>query len=136
VAVASQRLAPCGKETTCVLTKSIRLTEEEATEFRHYLEATGEVEAVVLKRAAMRGIREMRLTEAIKTYIEEHDSQQAARIAGLSRADFLHVLTEKGISILDGPSTLGAELEGLAHRFEDDKLAGAARDEGGGAVGV
>ena len=33
-------------------TKSIRLTEEEAADLREYLEITGEVEAVALKRAA------------------------------------------------------------------------------------
>jgi hypothetical protein len=38
-------------------TKSIRLTEAEAADLREYLEITGEVEAVALKRAAMRGIR-------------------------------------------------------------------------------
>lgn len=48
-----------------MLTKSIRLTEEEAAELREYLAATGEVEATVLKRAALRGLKELRLEQGI-----------------------------------------------------------------------
>ena len=109
-------------------TKSIRLTEEEVADLREYLEISGEVEAVALKRAAMRGIRELRLGEAIRSYLEERDSDHAARIAGLPRAQFLQILTDKGISILDGPSSLASELENLARRFEDRRLAEAAAE--------
>jgi predicted HTH domain antitoxin len=111
-----------------MLIKSIRLTEAEAAELHAYLEATGEIEATALKQAALRGIREMRLAEAIRVYVEEHDSDQAARVAGLPRAQFLQILGDKGISVLTGPSSLGAELELLARRFNDDRLATAARD--------
>jgi hypothetical protein len=109
-------------------TKSIRLTEEEAADLREYLAITGEVEAVALKRAAVRGIRELRLAEAINVFIEDRDAEFGARIAGLPRAQFLHVLAEKGISVLDGPSHLGSELEGLARRFGDQRLARAAAE--------
>src|SRR6266581_1087850 len=94
------------RRSAMLTTKSIRLTEEEAADLREYLEITGEVEAVALKRAAVRGIRELRLAEAIRVYLEERDSGHAARIAGLPRAQFLHVLADKGISVLDGPSSL------------------------------
>src|SRR6266851_9148552 len=95
-------------------TKSIRLTKQEAAELREYLDITGEVEAVALKRAALRGIRELRLAEAIRVYLDERDTEHGARVAGLPRAQFLHVLIEKGISVLDGPSSLATELDGLA----------------------
>jgi predicted HTH domain antitoxin len=109
-------------------TKSIRLTEEEAADLREYLELTGEVEAVALKRAAVRGIRELRLAEGIRVYLEERDSGHAARVAGLPRAEFLHVLADKGISVLDGPSSLATDLDGLARRFGDQRLARAAAE--------
>ncbi len=109
-------------------TKSIRLTEEEAADLREYLEITGEVEAVALRRAAVRGIRELRLAEAIRVYVEERDTEHGARVAGLPRAQFLHVLTEKGISVLEGPSSLASELDGLARRFGDQRLAQAAAE--------
>jgi len=109
-----------------LITKSIRLTEEEVADLREYLEISGEVEAVALKRAAVRGIRELRLAEAIRVYLDERDSERSARIAGLPRAQFLNVLAEKGVSILDGPSTLASEMDGLARRFGDQRLSKAA----------
>ena len=109
-------------------TKSIRLTEEEVAELREYLDISGDVEAVALRRAAVRGIRELRLAEAIRVYLEERDAEHGARIAGLPRAQFLHVLADKGISVLDGPSSMTTELEGLARRFGDERLAAAASE--------
>lgn len=109
-------------------TKSIRLTEEELADLHEYLEISGDVEAVALKRAAVRGIRELRLAEAIRVYLEERDSEHGARIAGLPRAQFLEILSEKGISILEGPTSLASELEGLARRFGDQRLARAATE--------
>jgi len=111
-----------------VLTKSIRLTEAEAAELRAYLDVSGEVEAVALKKAALRGIRELRLGEAILLYLDERDTERAARVAGLPRAQFLNVLAEKGISVLDEPSSLTFELEGLARRFGNQRLAQVAAD--------
>jgi len=107
-------------------TKSIRLTDEELADLREYLDISGEVEAVALKRAAVRGIRELRLAEAIRVYLEERDSEHASHIAGLPRAQFLQVLTDKGISVLEGQSSLASEMEGLARRFGDRRLAQAA----------
>jgi hypothetical protein len=57
-----------------VPTKSIRLSDEEAASLREYVELSGEVEAVALKRAAMRGLREFRLDQAILAYINGRDS--------------------------------------------------------------
>ena len=111
-----------------MLIKSIRLTEDEAAELREYLEATGEVEAVTLRRAAMRGLREMRVSHAIQQYVEDRDSERAAQIAGLPRAEFLHLLAQKGISVLDEPSTLDVELHALARQFDDSRLDAAANE--------
>ena len=111
-----------------MLTKSIRLTEEEAAELREYLDISGEIEAVALKRAALRGIRELRLSEAMLQYLAERDTERAARVAGLPRAQFLNVLAEKGISILAEPSSLASELENLAHRFGNERLAQVAAE--------
>jgi predicted HTH domain antitoxin len=114
------------REAAMLTTKSIRLTEEEVAQLREYLEISGDVEAVALRRAAVRGIRELRLAEAIRVYLEDRDAAYAARIAGLRRAQFLHVLADKGISVLDAPSSLATELEALARRFGDERLAAAA----------
>jgi len=111
-----------------MLTKSIRLTEDEAAELREYVDISGEIEAVALKKAALRGIRELRLSEAILLYLNERDTDRAARVAGLPRAQFLNVLAEKGISVLEEPSSLASELEGLARRFGNERLTQVAAD--------
>jgi len=61
-------------------------------------------------------------------YLEERDAAHGARLAGLPRAQFLQVLADKGIRVLDGPSSLATELEGLARRFGDERLAAAASE--------
>ena len=48
-----------------MLTKSIRLTDEEASELDDVVQQSGEVEASVLKRAALRGLREDRVDRAV-----------------------------------------------------------------------
>ena len=82
-----------------MITKSIRLTPEEAGELRQYVAATGEVEASALKRAALRGLREMRLEQGILAYLKRGDSAEAAEIAGLPRAHFLQELIDRGLTL-------------------------------------
>jgi hypothetical protein len=84
----------------------------------------------VLKRAAGRRLRNLRLERGILAYLEGKSSTDAAIIAGTGRAEFLMLLVEKGIVILDGPSTIQTELEFLASRLENERLALAARSLG------
>src|SRR5438477_5838865 len=102
-------------------TKSIRLMEAEAAELREYLAVTGEAEAVALKRAALPGLKDLRLDQGILAYLDGRGSAEAARVAGLSRAELIQVLIEKGITLLEGPSTLGAELEALAEAMRSEE---------------
>ena len=74
----------------------------------------------------MRGLKELRLERAILSYLEGRDSSAAADIAGIPRAGFLQVLINKGVTLLEGPSTLAVELEALAARLGNDRLAAAA----------
>jgi predicted HTH domain antitoxin len=108
-------------------TKSIRLTEAEAEELRRYVDASGEVEATALKRAALRGLRDLRLEQGILAYLKDRDSAAAAEVAGLGRAEFLQVLLDRGITILEGPSTLLEEAGALAELTGSTRLATAAR---------
>jgi hypothetical protein len=50
-------------------------------------------------------------------YLDGRSSTEVAEIAGLSRGEFLPVLGDKCITILEGPSTLGLELAELAERL-------------------
>jgi predicted HTH domain antitoxin len=115
------------KETPAIVTKSIRLTEAEAGELREYVAATGEVEASALKRAALRGLKELRLEQGILAYVGGRSSSEAADIAGIPRAELLQILIDKGVTILEGPSTLASELSFMAEHLGDERLAAAAR---------
>jgi hypothetical protein len=110
-----------------MVTKSIRLTEDEAAELREYVDTTGEVEAAALTRAALRGLREMRAEQGILAFLGGQSSSEAAAIAGMPRAPFLQLLIDRGITILDGPSTMAQELESLGKELGDERLIAAAR---------
>ena len=111
-----------------VLTKSIRLNEEEARDLEELVQATGEVEASVLKRAALRGLRDERLDKALLHFVNGASSSEAAALARLPRARFLDLLADRGVAILDSPSTVPEELEAVAALLGDERLAEVARD--------
>lgn len=96
-----------------MVTKSIRLSESESREVAGYLEMVGGTEAALLKEAALRGLREIRISHGVLAYIEGRPPDEAARIAGLPRAVFLQTLMDRGVAVLRGPSSVGAELDAL-----------------------
>lgn len=110
-----------------MLTKSIQLSEEEDAELQQCLAVTGGDEADVLKCAALRGLRELRLEQGIRAFRQGRSSSEAAQIAGLPRAMFLEILMDEGETLLDGPSTLADELGALAERLNRPRLAAVAR---------
>ena len=109
-----------------VVTKSIRLSDAEAREIAGYLELAGGTEAALLKEAALRGLRDIRLSHGVMAYVDGAPPDEAARIAGLPRAPFLQALADRGIALLRGPSSVRSELEALF-------AAEAAADAGSGA---
>jgi predicted HTH domain antitoxin len=111
-----------------VLTKSIRLNEEEARDLEELVQATGEVEASVLKRAALRGLRDERVDKAMLHFVNGASSSEAAALAHMPRARFLDLLADRGVAILDSPSTVPEELEAVAALLGDERLAEVAKD--------
>src|SRR5205807_6564906 len=107
-----------------MLTKSIRLTDQEARDLEDMVRSTGEVEASVLKRAALRGLREERVDKAVLHYLHGASSSEAAALAHMPRGQFLDLLAEKGIAVLDAPSSVPEELEAVAALLGDQRLAG------------
>lgn len=106
--------------------KSIQLTDDELAALDDLSDVTGEPAEVVLKRAALRGVKELRLEQGLLAYLQGADSADAAVVAGLPRVAFLDRLVERGIPLLAGPSTLASELDFLARRFGSSRLAAAA----------
>jgi hypothetical protein len=113
------------KMATRLVTKSIRLTEEEAGAVQEFVVHTGEVEATVLKRAMLRGLQELRLEQAILAYLSDGDSTAAAQVAGLPRARLIDRLIDHGVPLLTGPSTVRHEVAYLADALGSSRLHGA-----------
>lgn len=107
--------------------KSIQLSDDEATELDQYASASGESESEALKRAALHGLRTLRLERAIEAFRNGLSSSEACEIAGLPRAIFLQMLIDRDVVILDDPSTFLSEVEHLAEYLGSERLAAAAR---------
>jgi predicted HTH domain antitoxin len=72
---------------------------------------------------------ETRLEEGLQAFIQGEGSigsTEAARIAGVPRAEFLQILIDRGISMMHGPWSLAAELESMARYLGDEELAAVA----------
>ena len=108
-------------------TRSIQLSEDEAQGLQHLRDATGESEDRLLERVVLRGLQELRFEAGFQAFRNGRGSSEAAAIAGLPRAIFLYEMSELGITILEGPSTLAEELSALAERRGDTRLAAVAR---------
>jgi hypothetical protein len=109
-----------------MITKSIRLSEDEASQLKAYVQRTGEVEASALKRAALRGLHDLRVEQGILAYLDGYDSGSAAAIAGIGRAQFLWLLSERGVTLLR-EHDLAESLRTLAQDLNDPKLTAAAK---------
>ena len=109
-----------------MVTKSIRLTEDEAAELEAYVEASGEAEADALRQAAIRGLKEMRLERGIRAFREGRGSAEAAAIAGVPRAALLQMLIDMGETLDRGPSRLVESLEFLGRELGDERLLAVA----------
>jgi len=75
----------------------------------------------------VQGIRDLRLEQGIKAFKNGNGSGEAAAIAGLPRAVFFEILLDRGVTVLDGPSTLGPALESLGRSLGDERLLEAAK---------
>jgi hypothetical protein len=106
--------------------KSLRFSEAEEAEIRAYVAGTGEQEAVVIERVAMRGLREERLEKGLLAYAGGAASADAAAIAGIDRHSFLNRALERGITVLDdSPADLVQDLSRAATLLNDERLAAA-----------
>jgi len=109
------------------VSRAIQLSGEEAEGLGLLAAETGKSEEELLRRAAVRGLRELRLEQGIRAFKDGRGSSEGARIAGLPRAHFLETLLDRGVPILDGPSTLGPALAALGASLGDQRLIDAAQ---------
>lgn len=68
----------------------------------------------VKKKALEQGLKELKLKKAIELYISNKISiKQAARIAGISLADWFTIAKEKGLLVQIDPDEINEELRAL-----------------------
>jgi hypothetical protein len=105
----------------------VHLSDDEAEALRQLQAATGESEEEILRRAAVQGIRDLRLEQGIKAFKNGSGSGEAAAIAGLPRAIFLQELIDRGIEMIGPEPSLATQLATLGRILGDERLTEAAK---------
>jgi hypothetical protein len=100
------------------VTKSIRLTTEEADDLAQLVTGTAYAEAALLRQWVLAGMQQFRVVEAIRMYQDGHiDIYQAAARARLPVAILLDEMAARKVAILDQPDAFGPGLEALRGAF-------------------
>jgi len=106
------------------VTKSIRMTPEEAADLAQLVAGTAYAEAALLRQWVLAGMQQFRVAEAIRAYQDGAlDVAQAADQARLPVAVFLDDLAARRVALLEQPDAFGPGLAALREVF------GAAPDE-------
>ncbi len=116
-------------QTTKRVTKSIRLTHEEAQELGRLVEGTAYAEAALMRQWVLRGMQQFRVSEAIRAYQEGGvDLRHAAEQARLPVAVLLEEMAALKVAVLEDPDAFGPGLFALREAF--GKAATADGPEG------
>jgi hypothetical protein len=100
------------------VTKSIRLTPDEAAELAQLVAGTAYAEAALLRQWVLTGMRQFRVAEAIRAYQDGRlDLWQAAAQARLPVAVFLEELAARKVAVLEDLDTFGPGLAALRDTF-------------------
>jgi len=100
------------------VTKSIRLTTEEADDLAQLVTGTAYAEAALLRQWVLAGMQQFRVVEAIRMYQDGHvDIHQAAVRARLPVAILLDEMAARKVAILDQSDAFGPGLEALRGTF-------------------
>jgi|SRR5882762_4884282 len=100
------------------ITKSIRMTPEEAAELAQLVAGTAYAEAALLRQWVLTGMHQFRVAEAIRAYQEGAlDVSHAAVQAQLPIAVFIDELATRKVALLDQPDAFGPGLAALRDVF-------------------
>jgi len=103
------------------VTKSIRLTAEEARELAHLVDGTAYAEAALMRQWVLSGMQQFRLSEAIRAYQEgQVDLHGAAERAQLPVAVLLEEMAARKVAVLERPDAVGPGLESLRAAFDPE----------------
>ena len=111
------------------VTKSIRLTPEEAAELAQLVAGTAYAEAALLRQWVVTGMQQFRVAAAIHAYQDGTlDLAQAAAEARLPVAVLLDELAARRVAVLDQPDVFGPGLAALREALSPASDLQAAAD--------
>ena len=100
------------------VTKSVRLTPQEAEELGRLVEETPYAEAALLRQWVLAGMEQFRVAEAIRAYQEGHvDLRAAAERANLPMGALLEEMAVRKVAVLEAVDAFGPGLEALRETF-------------------
>ena len=100
------------------VTKSIRLTHDEAEDLTHLVEETAYSEAALMRQWVLSGMLQFRLEQGIRAYQEGHiDLRVAAERARVPVAILLEEMSLRKVAVIDRPETFGPGIVALRHAF-------------------
>jgi len=103
------------------VSKSIRLTTDEARDLAHLVDGTAYSEAALMRQWVLSGMQLFRLSEAIRAYQEgQVDLYGAAERAQLPVAVLLEEMAARKVAVLERPDAVGSGLESLRAAFDPE----------------
>ena len=118
-----------------MITKSVRLTPDEAQELARAAQQTAATESALMKKLILEGLQAQKLDRAIQSYMRrEVDLRGGAALAGVSYNRFLRQVQARHIVILEDQTFL-ERLYDLAETFENLELQEAIREVEASSLG-
>jgi predicted HTH domain antitoxin len=113
------------------ITKSLRLTAEEARQLAELAADAGLQESALLREWVVHGIRAARIEHAVDVYDRgDADLREAAALASIPIGVMVDELAERHIPLLRDPEIFERELEHLRATFGDGRIDPSAPNPG------
>jgi predicted HTH domain antitoxin len=111
------------------VTKSIRLTEDEARELAALVADEAISESALMRQWVMRSMRQERIERAVAAYQrDEVDLREGASMAGVPIGVFVDALSERHVAMVRDPTIFRRELEDLMGAFGGPDALAAVRE--------
>ena len=102
------------------VTKSIRLTEEEARSLGDLVAAHAASESALMRQWVLRGMESFRIEQAVLAYQrDEVDLRDGAALAGIPVGAFIDELAERRVALLYDPESIQPEIDEVLAEFEE-----------------
>ncbi len=100
------------------VTKSIRLSAEEARDLAHLVAEHAASESALMRQWVLRGMRDFRIERAVEAYQrDEVDLRDGAAMADLPVGVFMDELAHRRVAILTDPAMMESEIEEILEEF-------------------